>query len=252
MANNQFYEVMYEKKVIDMREIFKQKEDEKFKGKIFCPECGQAKVFIRGKKKEKIIVDTEMSIHSKTCSYNYTKINFKQEKLVYNEMETYQIDKALKEKFINTFTNKKHCSNIIVQIDDKVKDKVKRSTVAMPFKNVENIDEKDLKSPKLFYGTCKVEVSKNPRGYTIKLHALKSGFQFFAINVSTVAYDHFPKSVKNSLSNPIRPINFVYYGVLNEDKKRWKTTTLKNTNCLIVGPGEIIKPATKPTFNKYR
>ena len=252
MANNQFYEVMFEKKVIDMREIYKLKEDDKFKGKIFCPECGMAKVFIRGSKKQKVIVDTEMSVHAKTCSYNYNQINVKQAKMVFNEMNDYKIDAALKEAFKLRVISKLGVGNIPIQIEESNKNGIKKRIVGLSMKNVENIDSSDCRAPSIFYGTCKVELTKNQRGYMIKLLAIKSGFQYFSINVSQTAFDHFPKSVKNVLSNPIRPMNFMYYGVLTEDKKKWKSTTLKNTNCLITGAGEVEVKDVKRISNYQR
>ena len=101
--------------------------------------------------------------------------------------------------------------------------------------NVEDIDSRLCNNPEVFYGTALSEVKKTNRGYTIILTAVKSGFQYFAINVSEVAYSHFPKSVKNSLEKSLIPVNFIYYGILVEDKKGWKTSTLKNTNCFVVG-----------------
>jgi len=232
MANKKFNEVFYKTEVIRDREIYKEKDNTPFKGKLYCPECKEAKIFILGTKKNKSLSDNSTSIHADYCSYNHNNVNKKQAKILFNETEKFKIDKGLKDVYKARYEENKNIGNIVVKMADKNN---KFNRYAMQLNHVEDIDSTLCNTPEVFFGTALSEVKKTNRGYTIILTAVKSGFQYFAINVSEVAYSHFPKSVKNSLEKSLIPVNFIYYGILIEDKKGWKTSTLKNTNCFVVG-----------------
>ena len=87
MANKKFNEVFYKTEVIRDREIYKEKDNTPFKGKLYCPECEQAKIFILGTKKNKSLADNSTSVHADFCTYNLNKVNknkFKNEKLEFH------------------------------------------------------------------------------------------------------------------------------------------------------------------------
>lgn len=219
---NQFYEVSYNHEVKDIRKIFKEKND---KVKIFCPECQEAKLFIRGKGKNKFIIDQPTSPHIEGCSYSYRPLNFKEAKKVFNET-SYHVDQLMNEVYAKR-QNKNAVGNVIIDYNMKTKTVKKR----MPLINIEDIDDEMLNNANIFFGIADIELIKSKRGYIIKLSAPKSQFQYLVINVSENTYKHLDENFKKN--KIIKNVNFMYYGVVTVDSKKWKVSNLVNTKYLI-------------------
>lgn len=216
---NQFYEVSHNREVIDIRLVFKEKND---KMKIFCPECKQAKLFIRGTAKAKTIIDQPTSKHAETCSYNLRHLNPKEAKIVFSNNNIYKIDEQLKEIFDKRMNND-FIGNVTVNYQAKTKTLIK----TMQLINVEDITSAHLNNANVYYGRADVELIKSQRGYIIKLSAVKSHFQYFIINVSENTYKHLDEEFKKSKG--AKEIKFMYYGILTTDNKNWKISTLVNS-----------------------
>ncbi len=231
MANHRFFEVLFNNEVISNREIFKERNDSLFKGKLFCPECRKAKILILGSKKNKYLTDPSTSIHEPSCSYNYKLANDKEMKLIYHNGEEYKVDKLIKEVLKKRVENKVAVGNIVIHFQDKKGNKQK---LACPLIHVEDIEKKHMQVPNFIYGIANTEVKNSEKGHVINFSAIKSKFQYFNINASKVAYQFFPKSVVNTFEKSLLPIEFIYFGIFSEDKRGWRTSILKNTNYLII------------------
>lgn len=218
-----FYEVSRNHEVSDIRKIFKEKND---KMKIFCPECQEAKLFIRGKDKTKFIVDQPTSAHAAICSYNKRPLNFKEAKDVFSNNNVYKIEESMVEVF-----KKRQAKNFIGNVCVDYKTKTKTLEKVFPLINIEDVKTEMLNNANVYYGRATIELIKSQKGYIIKLSAPKSEFQYFIINVSENTYKYLDKRLIEE--KVIKDVDFMYYGILTLDSKKWKISTLVNSKYLI-------------------
>ncbi len=255
MAENKITHAFYAGNIITEEDIYKERDDRKYRGNIYCPECHQAKLTVRGTKKNKELVLIKGTEHHENCSYKYRNATFKQARLVYNEAETYNVNKVFTKIFTTLFKS-----------DDKVvpaggvfncpisqkSEKPKFRKVLIPLTHVEKITKDNLNQEQFFYGKVRYEISKLQDGnYLLKVLAPKSSFQYFTIEISAKSYKYIPSKIKNPNRKSQKGVYFLYFGKLTEDRRKFKSSKLRSANYLktYLPHDDSEKDARKPKLN---
>ncbi len=245
----------YNQTIISEDEIYKEKDDKKYRGKIFCPECHQAKLTVRGMKKNKALVPIKDSEHAANCSYQYRNATPKQARLVYNEAETFGVNKAFNELFTTLFKG----DNKIIPAGSVFKCPIsqksesgKMRNVLIPLTHVENITSANVNQEQFFYGKVRYDISKLQNGnYILKILAPKSSFQYFTIEISEKTYKYLPNKIKNPNRKSQKGVYLLYFGKLTEDRRSFKSSKLRSANYLktYLPHDEESKQTRKPKMN---
>lgn len=258
MAQNIYNFAYFNEAIIPEEEIYRENNDKIHRGKIFCPECHQAKLTVRGSKNKKSLTDIPGIEHSKDCSYRYRRATPKQARFVFNETERFDVNKQFNRVFTTLYKSTEetipgglvfNCPANLKQPDGKVR------KVTIPLVNLEKIDDTtDVNKEQFFYGKCRLVPSKLQSGnYLIKVLAPKSSFQYFAIEVTEKTYKYLPSTIKNPNRKSEKGVNFLYFGKLTADKKGWKSTKLRSANYIKTYlPVEIDEETKKPVKKKTK
>lgn len=235
MAEMKYTHAFFEKQIIEEDEIYRERDDRKYRGKIYCPECHQAKLTVRGAKKNKALVEIKGEQHSEGCSYRLTPATPKQARYVFNESE--EINKVFTKLFTKLF---KSTENIIpagaefeIPVNLKNLENKKTKKILIPLTHVEKITSENTTHEQFFYGKVRTEISKLQNGnYVMKVLAPKSSFQYFTIEITDKTYKYIPNKLKNPTRKSEKGVYLLYFGKLSEDKRKFKSTKLRSANFL--------------------
>ncbi len=232
MAEHTYKHAYFDKKIIEEEDVYREKDDRKYRGNIYCPECHMAKLTVRGQKKKKNLIEIKGTEHSEDCSYRLKKATPKQSRFIYNESE--EINKVFNGIFTTMFKNESAVipGGGIFEVPVSVNND-KKKKVLVPLTHVEKISSDNCNQEQFFYGKVRTEISKLPNGnYLMKILAPKSSFQYFTIEISAKTYKYIPNKLKNPTRRSLKGVDFLYFGKLTEDKRKFKSSKLRNANYL--------------------
>ncbi len=235
MAEIKYTHAFFGKQIIEEDEIYRERDDKKYRGKIYCPECHQAKLTVRGAKKNKALVELKGAEHSEECSYRLKNATPKQARYIFNESE--DINKVFTKLFTTLFKgdNKIIPAGAEFEIPANLKNLENKKTkkVLIPLTHVEKITSANTLEEQFFYGKVRTEISKLQNGnYMMKVLAPKSSFQYFTIEISEKTYKFIPNKLKNPTRKSEKGVYFLYFGKLTEDKRKFKSSKLRSANYL--------------------
>lgn len=235
MAEMKYTHAFFEKQIVEEDVIYRERDDKKYRGKIYCPECGLAKLTVRGSKKNKALVEIKGVEHAESCSYRLAVATPKQARYIFNESE--DINKVFTKLFTRLFKNETPIipagAEFEVPANIKNVENKKTKKVLIPLTHVEKISSADTIQEQFFYGKVRTEISKLQNGnYVMKVLAPKSSFQYFTIEITEKTYKYIPNKLKNPTRKSEKGVFFLYFGKLSEDKRKFKSSKLRSANFL--------------------